>query len=157
MEIGVRPATEHDLDVLVDLYRVLEAEQTDLKDMWPLADGLPEPVETSMKEMLGDADVRIFIGTIDDYPFGFIATRSEGLLPQAAGKRVAAIRLVFTHPEARGVGLGEAMIKSVLEHFRGEGFTRFDAYVLPGHRAAKNFFESAGFAARSIVMHHSDD
>jgi len=157
MEIGVRPATEQDLDVLIDLYRVLEAEQTDLKDMWPLADGLAEPADTSMKEMLADSEVRIFIGTIDEYPFGFIVTRSEGLLPQAAGKRVAAVRLVFTHPEARGVGVGEAMINAVLEHFRAEGYTRFDAHVLPGHRAAKNFFESAGFAARSIVMHHSDD
>ena len=157
MEIGARPATERDLDVLVDLYRALEAEQTELKDMWPLADGLPEPAEASLKEMLEDAEVRIFVGTIDDYPLGFIATRSEELLPQAAGKRVASVRLVFTDPAARGVGVGEAMIDAVLEHYRARGFHRFDAHVLPGHRAAKNFFESAGFAARSIIMHHSDD
>jgi hypothetical protein len=28
--------------------------------------------------------------------------------------------------------------------------------VSPGHRYAKNFFESNGFSARLIVMHHND-
>jgi hypothetical protein len=44
----------------------------------------------------------------------------------------------------------------VLAELRQRGISKFDAHVLPGHRLAKNFFESGGFSARSIVMHHDD-
>jgi hypothetical protein len=39
---------------------------------------------------------------------------------------------------------------------RQRGISLFDAYVLPGHRLVKNFFEAGGFSARSIIMHHDD-
>jgi hypothetical protein len=49
------------------------------------------------------------------------------------------------------------MIEAYLTAERARGVTLFDAHVTPGHRPTKNFFESKGFAARSIVMHHDDD
>jgi ribosomal protein S18 acetylase RimI-like enzyme len=69
---------------------------------------------------------------------------------------VGSIRLVFSHPDAREVGLAEAMREAAMEEFRRRDITRFDAHVLPGHRLAKNFFEAGGFSARSIIMHHDD-
>jgi hypothetical protein len=48
------------------------------------------------------------------------------------------------------------MREAILEHLRADGHRLFDAHVLPGHRLVKNFFESGGFAARSIIMHHRD-
>ena len=78
------------------------------------------------------------------------------MLPQAAGEEVGVIRLIFTDPEARGVGVGDAMITQALAELRGRGLRYFDARVSPGHRHAKNFFESNGFSARLIVMHHAD-
>jgi ribosomal protein S18 acetylase RimI-like enzyme len=156
MQIAARRASPDDLNTLMGLYRDLEAEQTSLKKMWPLADALAEPADTAMKEALVDPETAVFLGTIDDLPLGFLMIRSEPLLPQAGEERVASIRFVYTDHDARGVGVGEAMIDAALGEFRERGFTRFDAYVLPGHRFAKNFFESAGFAARSIVMHHDD-
>ena len=38
-----------------------------------------------------------------------------------------------------------------------EGCVGVDSFALPGHRAAKNFFEESGFTARAIVMHHALD
>ena len=58
---------------------------------------------------------------------------------------------------ARGVGVGEAMMSWILHEMRARGHHLFDAKVSPGHRHAKNFFESHGFAARSITMHHDDE
>jgi hypothetical protein len=40
---------------------------------------------------------------------------------------------------------------------RAHGCTGVDVMALPGHRAAKNFFEEAGFTARKLVMHHRFD
>ena len=129
----------------------------DLHAMWPIADGFAEPIAESFSSAIGDAHARVLLGCIDEVPLGFIYARSESLLPQAGGRMVASIRLVYTDPEARGVGIGEVMRDTVVDHFRARGHRLFDAHVLPGHRLAKNFFEAGGFSARSIVMHHDDD
>ena len=55
------------------------------------------------------------------------------------------------------VGVGEAMLEAYLDLERDDGVTLFDAHVTPGHRLTKNFFESKGFSARSILMHRTDE
>jgi ribosomal protein S18 acetylase RimI-like enzyme len=156
MNIIARKAEPEDLPALVDLYRGLEEEMTALHPMWPLADGLAEPVETSFRGLLDDPDSIVLIGEVDAYPFGFTWARVEQILPQAGGAEVGSIRLIYVDPEAREVSLGEEMRDSAMNLLRERGITRFDAHVLPGHRLAKNFFEAGGFSARSIIMHHDD-
>ena len=157
MHISSRLAKVEDVGTLVALYRELEAEQAAIKPMWPLADGVAEPAAASFEAILTDSDSYVVIGELDEVPLGFVWARSERLLPQAQGRRVAVVRLIHTVHDARGVGVGDAMITDVLAEFRSRGHTLFDARVSPGHRHAKNFFESNGFAARLIVMHHADD
>ncbi|MCZ6662176.1 MAG: GNAT family N-acetyltransferase [Actinobacteria bacterium] len=157
MIVDARHATTDDIEDLVRLYRGLESEMTDLHPMWPLADGLNEPVADSLRDLLADPDTAVLIGQIDGYPFGFLVARVEGLLAQAGDVRVGAIRLVYVDEAAREVGVGEIMRDMAVGALRERGIARFDAHVLPGHRLAKNFFESGGFSARSIIMHHDDD
>lgn len=127
----------------------------DLKAMWPLDDGLPEPAEDALAAAISDDYT--FVGEIDGSIFGFLLARSEALLPQAGERRKGVIRLVFVEQDARGVGVGAVLRDEALSALQADGHTLFDAHVLPGHRLAKNFFEAGGFAARSIVMHHDDD
>jgi ribosomal protein S18 acetylase RimI-like enzyme len=129
---------------------------TTLHPMWPLADGLPEPIDRAFSDALADEDTLVLVGSIDGYPLGFLVARVEELLPQAKGEQVGSIRLVFVDAHAREVGIGESMREMALAEMRARGLTRFDAHVLPGHRLVKNFFEAGGFSARSIVMHHAD-
>lgn len=157
MKVTARPATETDLDTLTRLYRSLETEMVALHAMWPVADGLDEPVRESFAAALSDPDTVVLIGEIDGYPFGFLLARVERLLAQSDGGRVGAIRLIFVDHDAREVAVGETMRDMALEMLRERGLTRFDAHVLPGHRLVKNFFESGGFSARSIIMHHDDN
>lgn len=156
MNVTSRDATADDLDDLIRLYRLLEAEQAALRPMWPLADGLDEPVDEALGEVLGDPESVLLIGALDDVPLGFLWARPEPLLAQAKGERVGTVRLIFTEPEARGVGIGEAMMQRALDALRGAGLRYLDARVSPGHRFAKNFFESNGFKARLIIMHRDD-
>lgn len=157
MKITARRAVDDDIATLVHLYRSLEAEMTILHKMWPVADGLDEPVDESFADALDEPDTIVIIGEIDGYPFGFLMARVERLLAQADGELVGAIRLIFVDQEAREVALGEEMREMALAIFRDRGITKFDAHVLPGHRLVKNFFEAGGFAARSIIMHHDDE
>ena len=157
MIVSARHATHADVDTLTELYRDLESEMIALHPMWPLADGLAEPAKEAFVEAIDDVDTTVLLGEIDGYPLGFILARTEHLLPQAGGERIGSIRLVYVDPEAREVGVGEVMRDRLVDELRDVGITKFDAHVLPGHRLAKNFFESGGFSARSIIMHHDDE
>jgi len=157
MKVTARSATLADVPDLEALYRSLEEEMSGLHTMWPVADGLDEPVAESFQDAIDEPDTVVIIGEIDSYPFGFLMARVERLLAQADGELVGAIRLIYVDREAREVALGEEMRELALDILRDRGLTKFDAHVLPGHRLAKNFFEAGGFAARSIIMHHDDD
>lgn len=155
--LGVRQATPDDIGVLEQLYRSLEDEMSALHPMWPIANGLDEPVARTLTETLDDPETILLIGTIDDYPFGFILAREEEMLMQAQGEKIGSIRFIFVDHDAREVGVGEVMRDRAMELLRERGITKFDAHVLPGHRLVKNFFESGGFSARTIIMHHDDE
>ena len=157
MEVSTRVARPDDIDDLVRLYRELEAEQAALRPLWPFADGLPAPIAGAFAALLDDDRSVVRIGTIDGVTLGFVHAAVEPLLPQAEGRTVGVVRLIFTEPAARGVGVGTTMVTAAIEDLRTRGVRLFDARVSPGHRHAKNFFEAHGFSARLIVMHHADD
>ncbi len=157
MHVTARPATTDDLPALLRLYRELQAEMDPLSDMWTPADGLVEPAEDALAGALTEPRTRVYVGEIDGVPFGFCLVTIDDLLPQAGGLRVGSFRLIFVDHEAREVGVGEALRDRVMADLAPEGITRFDAHVLPGHRLVKNFFESGGFSARKIVMHHDSE
>ena len=156
MRVEAREATIADIDSLEHMYRSLEKEMVALHKMWPLADGLNEPVAQSLVSAIADPDSVVLIGSIDDYPFGFLVAHVERLLAQADVETIGSIQSIYVDDDAREVAVAEAMRELALAMFRERGITKFDAHVLPGHRLAKNFFEAGGFSARSIIMHHDD-
>ena len=151
--ITVRRATKDDLSELVRMYRRLDEEMADLHEMWPVADGVDEPIEESLGTRLESESWYVYLGTIDEVPLGFLAAHLGPLLVQAGREQVGIIELIYTEPEARDIGIAEAMLDAALADLAELGAERFDAPVLPGHRRAKNFFERTGFSARSITMH----
>ncbi len=66
---------------------------------------------------------------------------------------LAVIEDLFTEPEARSVGVGEAMLGAVVEWGTERGAVGIDAMALPGARDTKNFFETFGLKARALVVH----
>lgn len=139
-----RFATSDDLDELIRLYHLLDEEMATLRPDWSATDGLPEPIEVALESKLGGC----IVGLFDDVPVGFLVADLTS--------PICRIEVVFTHPEARGVGVGETMVRLLRSEANTRGVTSFDVSVLPGHRAAKNFFEGEGFKARLITMHHDD-
>ncbi|MEA2002823.1 MAG: GNAT family N-acetyltransferase [Actinomycetota bacterium] len=156
MDVSWRLAQPDDISRLVQLYGPALREQSDLREAWTVAEGLPEPIPEAFASIIGDVTSFVAVGLIDGNVFGFIWARIEPLLPQADGEQMGVIRLVYVAEAARTVGVGEVMLEAALASMRGRGVRRFDAVVSPGHRLAKNFFESAGFSARRITMYHRD-
>lgn len=156
VHLDVRAADRADLDVLVELYREAEAEQAALRPSWPIAAGLDEPIRLSFERILDAREPLLFVGLVDGVVVGFAWATIEPLRTQARGRPLGVIRLIYTHPEARGVGVGDLVLDRLLAELRERGVDLFDALVSPGHREAKNFFETHGFKARLIVMHRDE-
>jgi len=156
MTVSSRLAQADDIGDLERLYFGLAAEQRAIRSIWPYADGLAEPVGGSLSRLVEQPDGVVAVGFIDAVPLGFLAGFEQPLLDPMADRTIGVVQLIFTDHEARGVGVGAAMLDAAMEEFRDRGIDLFDARVSPGHRMAKNFFESNGFKARSITMHYSE-
>ena len=59
---------------------------------------------------------------------------------------------LYVHPEARDVGIGEAMIEELLTWAPTTGAKALEATALPGDRQTKNLFERFGMKARAITV-----
>jgi ribosomal protein S18 acetylase RimI-like enzyme len=147
-----RPAAAHDLERIAELARLMGRELGAMKGgaLWSTREARPEPLDESYRALLDRDDARLIVGTLDDAVVGFGAAVVERL---RSGDRLGVITDLFVEPEARGVGLGEELAGDLVAFCDGHDCVGIDAMALPGHRAAKNFFERAGFTARAIVMH----
>jgi len=149
---GCRPATDDDLPRLADLARLGIDELLPMKggDVFVAREARGEPLEAGLKAALADPDTRVLCGTIDDAVIGYAVARLED---RRDGGRMGVVDDIFVEPEAREVGVGEAMLNDVVEWCRAADCVGIDASALPGNRSTKNFFETFGFTARMIVVH----
>jgi GNAT superfamily N-acetyltransferase len=101
---------------------------------------------------LDDAGVAAWVGTIDDEVVGYAIARLDELTD---GGCLAVLTDVYVLPEARAVGIGEALLDAVIAWATEAGAVGIDSVALPGMRESKNFFETAGLVARAITVHRS--
>jgi GNAT superfamily N-acetyltransferase len=92
------------------------------------------------------------IGSYDEVPFGYALVEVETL---ADGGRLARIDDLAVQSEARGSGIGEAIMNLVLDEATSRSCFGVDSRALPGDRETKNFFESFGLKARLLVVHRA--
>jgi GNAT superfamily N-acetyltransferase len=149
---GARQATVHDVERLAVLARQGGEELTPMRGgaLWAAREARPEPLEDGFAALIGRSDTTVVLGTIHDVPIGFGVGRIEQLRD---GRALGVVDELFVEPEARSIGVGEAIVDVLLEFFTAHDCIGADALALPGNRATKNFFEQQGFVARAIVMH----
>ena len=88
-----------------------------------------------------------------DVAFGY----AHATVVDVDGARIVRLYDVFVEPEARGVGIGEALLTFVFDWAREQGAGAIDSIVLPGNREGKNFFERFGLVARAIHVYRALD
>ncbi|MFM9138811.1 MAG: GNAT family N-acetyltransferase, partial [Actinomycetota bacterium] len=62
------------------------------------------------------------------------------------------IEVLYVVPEARGLGLGEAVVRRAVEEARGRGCGSIAGRALPGDRETKNVFERTGLVSQVITV-----
>ena len=147
-----RAARPADLERIAELARLMRTELTAMKGgaLWAVRESRPEPLEDGYRALLERDDACLVVGTIDDTVIGFGAAEVEQL---RSGSNLGVITDLFVEPGARAVGVGEVLAGDLVAFCERHDCVGIDALALPGHRAAKNFFEESGFTARAIVMH----
>lgn len=103
-------------------------------------------VETALD---GASDVTLIVGTLDDMVAGYVLVR---LVEAEESERVASVVELWVTPDARKLGVGEAMMGLVLDWADERGCVELDAEALPGDRDTKNFYEIHGLVARKIQV-----
>lgn len=151
-----RRATHADIPALASLWRAGIADAEPRRGGAALVvDGHRlEPLEDALRADLTSSSRVLVAGCLDAEIVGVGAARLHR--PQS-GPVTGVVELLFVEPDARGVGVGEAMIDEIIGWCRAAGCTGVDAPALPGSRPAKAFFETSGFVTRLLIMHHRLD
>jgi ribosomal protein S18 acetylase RimI-like enzyme len=147
-----RPATTADLGRVVALFGQLHDELGAMRGggLWAAREARREPVDASLAAQLDDPNACVLVGLFDEVVVGFGVIVIETL---ATGERLGRITELYVEEPARAVSVGETITDGLLEFARQHDVVGVDALALPGHRAAKNFFEEQGFTARALIMH----
>lgn len=149
---SARPAVPTDVGRIVELGGALRAELGTQRggSLWQRTVAGPGPDAAAVTALLAQPATAVLVGCLDDTVVGYAVARVRSL---DDGGRLAEVLELYVEPGAREVGVGEALVGSLLAWAAAEACLGVDATALPGNRAAKNFFETHGFVARSLTMH----
>jgi GNAT superfamily N-acetyltransferase len=102
---------------------------------------------------IGDPARLAVVGTLDGHVVGYGLAWLARRGPVGQEDLTGVVHEVWVEPEARGVGVGEAVMATVTEWCIQAGCRGIDGVALPGDRVMKGFFERHGLTARLLVMH----
>jgi len=114
-------------------------------------------MEARVAAAIADPDQVAIVGVYDDVVLGFCLGRLVGLAGGGEDGRLGRIELIAVDPDARAVGIGEAMMDAVTDWFISHDCVGMESQALPGDRETKNFFESFGMKARLLILHRDLD
>lgn len=153
---AARPAVADDLPDIEALARAAIDELTASKggDVWRRREARQEPVGAGLAHAIEASDHHVVVGQIDEATVGYGVAHTETL---GGGEVLGVVDDLYVDPEARAVGVGEAIMNELVAWCEARSCFGIDALALPGSRATKNFFERFGLVARAIVVHRRLD
>jgi GNAT superfamily N-acetyltransferase len=149
MELA-RPARQEDIGVCTDLLtRALDAARE-------MRGGTALAGDTSPEQLLArwtvesDAGAVLMVGEFHQAVVGVGAAMTGHRHRQTA--LTGRIECCYVEEEARGVGVGSALMDAMVEWCERHGCADIDALALPGDRSSKQRLEAAGFSARLLTL-----
>ena len=139
--VGVRAAGPADQAALDSLWSLAHQELRPTKGGQRLFDSLEGPPDISAEDPARTVTL-----------VGLIGTAVVGMVSVATTGPIGSIAALYVAPDAREVGVGHALLEAAADAARQAGCAHLDAVVLPGNRAAKNFFESHSMVTRLLTV-----
>jgi GNAT superfamily N-acetyltransferase len=145
-----RPARDDDMPACLEL---LAWALTDVRSMrgGPALVGSITPSQVLARWMAAPpAEAAVYVGEFQHAVVGLAAV-TVAVRPHAT-EPSGRIECCYVEKEARGVGVGTALMDSVVAWCGQRSCRDVDALALPGDRLSKQRFEGAGFSARLLVL-----
>lgn len=154
MEEQAKVASSEELSIIAQLADEAVLEQIDGRGgyIWSRRETSTVPYILSLEASMASPDEEIWVGTLDNAILSYARAKVEVL---RTGEYLGVVTDIYVTPEARSVGLGEALINVIIEWCRERKCVGIDSMALPGNRETKNFFETFGFKARLLTVHRS--
>ncbi len=156
IRIAIRRAASSDIGLLVELH--IESRDTIRPERGGTVDIALQPAGRQSADLaawyeatLDDERRRVLIGTVDGH---VVAALIHAIIDTSDGP-LGRVEQLWVTPAARGVGVGAALMNAAVAIAKDAGCYGVDARALPGDRSTKNFFESFGLVARSLVVHQA--
>lgn len=149
---AARPALADEIGPIAGLAREARSEALEYRggERWMATEAAPEPLEDHLAQLIADPEAVLVAGIWHDTVVGYGWARR---LVTLDGSPIARIEELFVTPDARSVGVGESLFESLMLWARQQELVAVDAFVLPGHREAKNFFETFKMTAHALIVH----
>jgi GNAT superfamily N-acetyltransferase len=139
MTLSIRPAAPDDLDLVIGFVRALA-------DYERLADAVVLDRTLLGCHLFGDKPMaEVLIGEIDDVPRGFALFFHN--FSTFEGKPGIYLEDLFVDPEARGAGLGKALLARLAQLAMERGCARLEWSVLDWNEPSIAFYKSLGAKA----------
>ena len=149
---AARAARPDEVGAVASLAREARQEALEYRggERWLVTEAASEPLEDHFAGLLADGDAALVVGIWEEAVVGYGWARR---LVRLDGSPIARIEELFVAPDARSVGVGESLFNALLRWAWDQELVAIDAFVLPGHRQAKNFFETFKMTAHALIVH----
>jgi GNAT superfamily N-acetyltransferase len=145
-----RPAQEDDRETCIALLSRALAEMDGVRGGALLRDSATGEQLLDRWQHQSPDDATLYVGEFHNVVVGLAAaatfTRHHGAV------RSGRIECCYVEEEARGVGVGTALMEAIVAWCTERGCRDIDALALPGDRHSKQRLEAAGFTARLLVL-----
>jgi ribosomal protein S18 acetylase RimI-like enzyme len=137
------------LDDLEPLYRSLHGHHREVSDLPVLADGdlSWERRRAWYGRLLADGEAFVLVARGDGRPvgYGFVDVRDGADDTWPYGHRMAELVTLSVAPDARGGGVGTALMDAVDAELARRGVHDLEMFVMAGNDRARAFYERRGF------------
>jgi GNAT superfamily N-acetyltransferase len=149
-----RPAQAADLMAVTELLTAAVAGARSMRGgVALLASSTPEELVARWTD--ASSEVTLYVGEFHHAVVG-LAAATVGSRTGAPAK-TGRIECCYVEEDARGVGVGTALMDAVVTWCAARGCRDIDALALPGDRSSKQRLEAAGLVARLLTLNRQLD
>lgn len=148
---SIRPATESDLDGLVDLTAALFEEDAGVHDpnadvTWPHREG-----RADLESLMASDDALVLAASSDGRVVGMLVGYTTSSSPTRQPVTYAILRSMYVVSAARRTGVATDLIDRFVEWARERGCAEAHVDHYAANEGASKLYEQAGFEERSIT------
>jgi len=106
-----------------------------------------------LEDTMASRNERLYVVLVDKQVAGYAFVKIAKYPPVFNYKYFGFINDMYVDPTYRRKGLGELMLKTVMEWFRLRGMKQIELGAIAGNKVAVSFWHKMGFADRMIRMY----